>query len=327
LVHQHEVLRTRLRLGDSGEAYQVVLPAEPVELTEIDHASSGLLWEQAQDMQISKRFDLANDQLLRSLVYRCDEDEHHLMFHSHHIALDGWSFNVVHAQFVEHYRRYYEAISGSCDTAAQSVPVNMPVPDYYQYRDFVQWQKSIEPQALQTDTEHWCEVLAEPREILELPIDFERPARGSYNGGSVVHKIDSTTIERWSMLAQETQATPFMVALAAIKTGLRSVLGVSDLSIGTAVSNRIDPRWQNIPGFFSNTVVIRTKSGVNDTFVESVLQTRTATLDALQHENVPFDQIVRSLGLQGSTGRHPLFDIFFIYQHQHESVPSVPGVQ
>jgi len=326
LIHQHEILRTRLRIGDNGEACQVVLPAEPIELTNIDQRISKLTWEQVQDTQISKRFDLANDQLLRSLVYRCDDDEHLLMFHSHLIALDGWSFDLLHAQFVEHYR-YYDAMNSEGDTADQSVTVKMPAPDNHQYRDFVQWQKSIKPQALQTDTEHWCEVLAEPRESLELPLDFTRPARGSYKGGSVVHTIDDNTIARWSMLAQETQATPFMVALAAVKTGLRSVLGVNDLLIGTAVSNRTEPRWQKMPGLFSNTVVIRTKSGENDTFVESVLQTRTATLDALQHENVPIDQIVSSLGIHESAGQHPLFDVFFIYQHQHESVPSVAGVK
>jgi len=129
------------------------------------------------------------------------------------------------------------------------------------------------------------------------------------------------------MLAQATQSTRFMVALAAVKTGLRSMLGVSDLLIGTPVSNRIEPRWQNMLGFFGNTVVIRTKNRQDDSFTESVLQTRTAILDAVQHENVPFDQIIRLLGLQGAANRHPLFDVYFMYTHQYESLPALPDVK
>jgi len=326
LLHQHEILRTRLRADDAGNPCQVVLPPEPAEWTLIEHVGSDQTWKQVRKRQLSLRFDLSNDQLLRALVYSCSDEEHLLMFHSHHIAMDGWSFDVLHSQFIEYYDCYCRVLDNMSDTAGQTISVSMPEPDKYQYRHYARWQNNLTKQELHAETEHWCQILAEPREPLKLAYDFDRPKTRSFKGGSVARSIDPNIIECWAMLAQKTQSTPFMVALAAVKTGLRSMLGVSDLLIGTPVSNRVEPRWQKMLGFFGNTVVIRTKNHDNDTFVESVLQTRSATLDALQHENVPFDRIVRALGLQGVANKHPLFDVFFMYTHQYESLPALSNV-
>jgi len=326
LVHQHEILRTRLRLNDTGDACQVVLAAQAVEITTIEQADSDLTWEQARDTQLNKRFDLANDQLLRALVYRCAGDEYYLLFHSHHSAMDGWSFDLLHTQYAEYYCRFHDADVKAGKRADSKVLLSMPKPDEYQYRDFTLWQKNIAPKALISDTEHWCKVLAAPRETLELPYDKSRPARPSFAGGSVIVSIDPHIIEQWAKLAQSTQATPFMVALAAVKTGLRSVLGANDLLIGTPVSNRVEPRWQNMLGFFGNTVVVRTKNHQHDSLADCVQQTRLATLDALRHETLPFDHIVRTLGLQGASNRNPLFDVFFMYKHENQILQSLPGV-
>ncbi len=324
LVHQNEVLRTRLRTNDKGEGCQVVLPAEPVQITRIEQERSNITWEQARDNQLSQRFDLENDQLLRVLLYQKRADEVYLMFHSHHIAMDGWSFDILHTQFAESFRRYHDAAIAKRDDDGKTELIGMPPPYEHQYGDFALWQQRLDPHVFETDTKFWCNVLAEPRQNNELPLDFPRPARSSFKGGSVVRSIDSNTIDHWGALARDTQATPFTVALAAVKTGLRGLLGVSDLLIGMPVSNRAEPRWQNMLGFFGNTVVVRTKSHPGDTLADSVLQTRAATLDALQHDSVPFDHVVRSLDLQGSTHRNPLFDVFFMYTHQHTSVPSLP---
>jgi len=325
LIHRNEILRTRYRISEAGDTCQVVLAPEPVICTSVDQSDSGITWEQARDKQLMQRFDLANDQLLRALVFRSRDDEHILMLHSHHIAMDGWSFDVLHAQFAEYYHHYCDA-TNAAGLANQIATVDMPEPDKYQYSDFIHWQKNANPQVLLSDTEHWCRVLAEPRESLDLPLDFQRPARPSHKGRSVVRLLDQNTTQCWTQLAHETHSTPFMVALGAVKSGLRAVLGVSDLLIGTPVSNRVEPRWQNMLGFFSNTVVLRTKSRDSDTLVDSVVQTRAVTLDALQHESVAFDLIVRSLNLQGSTSRNPLFDIYFMYKHQHESLPELPNL-
>jgi len=149
LLHQHEILRTRLLTDDAGDPCQVVMAPEPVEWTLIDQVGSKLTWEQARDRQLSQRFDLSSDQLLRALLYQCGDEEHLLMFHSHHIAMDGWSFDVLHNQFVEHYRRYFKALSSGIDTVDhvnqpdQSISIEMPVPDKYQYRDYALWQSMI----------------------------------------------------------------------------------------------------------------------------------------------------------------------------------------
>ncbi len=323
IVCRHEILRTRLMVNDQGEPQQHVHPPQPVELAVID-LPRGEPWDHTRARQLKNGFDLSRDQLLRAALLRRETDENLLMLHSHHIALDGWSFRLLLTQFWHYYRQFTDR---PADGAVSGGLLPMPEPDRYQYRDYALWQSARDPKTLQPVIEHWCGVLAEPREPIRLPLDFNRPARASYRGGSHVRAIGRRTIQRWRQIADERQATPFVVALAAVKTGLRRVTGNRDLLIGTPVANRDQPRWQETLGFFSNTIIIRTQCPATATFTDSVDATRNAVLDVLNHPVVPLAEIVRALDVPRQLDRNPLFDVFFVYQPEPAESPGIPGVE
>lgn len=326
LIHRHEILRTRLRVNADGIAFQLVCPPEPVTFQVIDAKHQDITWTEVCASQLKKQFDLANDQLLRAVLYRLDEQDSFLMLHSHHIVLDRWSINLLHKQFAAYYGQYVNSRRNLIDEQSATSSLAMPEPDAHQYRDFALWQQNRNPEDLQLGINHWTKILAEPREQLHLPIDKPRPSRQTYTGSSFIRKINPDTVAHWQEITQHSKATLFTVTLAAVKTALRRVCRCNDLLIGTPVTNREEPNWQKTLGFFSNTVVVRTSTDASNTFLDVVSTTRTATLEALRYPSVSLGEILPALNAPRASNRHPLFDVFFMFSQDLISKPDLPEV-
>ena len=109
LIARHETLRTRFRIGDDDQAWQVI--DTPVELQlHVDHVPTGLdsaAREQAVQAFISSQtqalFDLQRAPLLRVGLLRLAVDEHVLVLTLHHIVADGVSMGILIDEMVACY--------------------------------------------------------------------------------------------------------------------------------------------------------------------------------------------------------------------------------
>ena len=323
LVQRHEILRTRLRLNDLAELEQIVLPAEHVPVIIIDAKADGMNWQEAQQVQLAIPFDLAHDQLFRVFIYRFNDTHHGLMMHSHHVALDGWSFDLLFQQFVEKYEWLNHNHLGNSSKGNEKGITVYNKSQANQYRHYALQQPAEIERARQRELSFWCENLKLPRERLNLPFDADTSSRKQFHGDSNVQSIPLAVTSQWAKLAQEKKTTPFVVALSAIKYALRTTFQAYDVRIGTPVSNRMDAEWQNTCGFFSNTAVIRTQHSPKESFEFNISATAAALSDAIDHQHLPFADIVQALGLSGSSGSESLFDVYFVYQHRLSPLPQI----
>src|SRR6185369_6403718 len=99
IIRRHEILRTAFAEVD-GQPLQVVSPARPLPLPEID--LTGLLEAQRQAClrrlaaeEGTAPFDLGHGPLLRAKLVKLGGEEHVLLFTLHHIVSDGWSTGVL----------------------------------------------------------------------------------------------------------------------------------------------------------------------------------------------------------------------------------------
>ncbi|MEM8931459.1 MAG: amino acid adenylation domain-containing protein, partial [Acidobacteriota bacterium] len=68
-------------------------------------------------------------------------------------------------------------------------------------------------------------------------------------------------------------------------------------------------------GFFANTLPIRIVSDDVTTFAELVAQVRRSTLDALAHQDLPFEKLVVELDVERDLSRSPIFQVLFSMQN------------
>ncbi|CAO1653838.1 hypothetical protein NYA9BBAC_02593 [Salinibacterium sp. NYA9b] len=304
VVERHPVLRTACEIDAQGEPVQRVLEPWSVTIDEFDLTQVAVTDRDDRVREVVEDafgmpFDLTAGQLLRVQWIHVGVEEGYLLFQIHHIAVDGWSAGIILADIEALYRG---EITGN-DVALSSAPVD--------YLDFAAWQQDLlSGELLERQLRFWCSAL-EGLEPVELPTDRSRPLVRSGLGGSVSFVVPSSVVESLKRLAQQRNASLFMVGLAAFEVLLARWSGQVDIAVGTPIAGRTQAELEDVVGFFVNTLVVRGDLESNPSFEDFVDQIRDAALGAYDHQDLPFDRVVEELSPERDLSRTPVFQHMF----------------
>ncbi|MFI1400449.1 amino acid adenylation domain-containing protein [Streptomyces sp. NPDC020681] len=304
VVARHDALRTRFGLDDQGRPVQFITPYLAIDLPVTDlRALSDAERSQAADEACAAEaaigFDLTTGPLIRTRLLRTDDDRHVLMLLVHHIVFDGVSMDIVVGELGDS----YGAIRAGAPWQPQPTA---------QYPDFAAWQHDhLEGPHLEKLLNHWRDHLAGAPELLTLPTDRPRPAVQSYAGGEYRTWLSADLSRRLRALARSERATLYMVLLAAYQVLLARWSGQPDVSVGSTVAGRPRRELASAVGYFVNTVVLRGQLEDNPSFRDHLRTVRTASLQAYDHQALPFDRLVQELRPQRSLSHNPLFQVTF----------------
>jgi amino acid adenylation domain-containing protein len=121
-------------------------------------------------------------------------------------------------------------------------------------------------------------------------------------------------------LAQREGTTLFMVLLSGFTALLWKYTGQTDILIGTPAANRSRREVEDLIGLFLNMLVLRTDLGGDPSFSHLLGRVRQTALEAYDHQDMPFEQLVEELQPKRDRSRSPLFQVVFALQN----VPSTP---
>lgn len=322
IVARHEALRTTLARVD-GELVQRIHPpmAVPIPVVEVLASDDA---DRATRDEARRPFDLETPPLLRLLLLRSAEREHRLVLTVHHLAFDGWSFDVFMRELCELYR----AFAAGATSPLAALPV--------QYADVALWQlERSSGEARRAHLDYWTARLQAPRADLALPIAVptsrprnDTPARA---GALETARLPRASSDALQALARAEGATPFIALLAVFQTLLHRYSGADDVIVGSPIAQRSGAGVDKLIGLLVNTLVLRTSLEGEPSFRELVRRTRETVLGAYAHQDLPFDVLVDALAAQ-SAGEHrgadtrPLFRTMFAYQNVPRSAWSLPGI-
>ncbi|MFH8768881.1 non-ribosomal peptide synthase/polyketide synthase [Streptomyces sp. NPDC017958] len=305
VVARHEVLRTLYPERDGLPHQRVLDPADAVPELRVRAVTESAL-DGAVAAAVRHEFRLDAELPLRATLLALGPDDHVLVLVLHHIAGDAWSMRPL-------VRDLTEAYSARRSGAA---PRWTPLP--VQYTDYALWQRELLGDVRDPDSEaarqagHWKQTLAGLPDVLELPAARPRPAEASHQGDLVPFEVDGRLHQELLALARSGRVTLFMVLQAALAALLTRLGGGTDIPVGTPVAGRTDAAADDLVGFFVNTLVLRTDTGGDPTFGELLDRVRETDLAAYAHQDLPFEQLVRQLGVERSLARHPLFQVMLV---------------
>lgn len=316
IVERHEALRTVFPDVD-GKPTQRILPSQPVEIALIDLRSAPQAAREEQAMALSQQaarepFVLATGPLLRVTLVQLADDEHFLVLAMHHIVSDGWSLGVLLRELAGIYNPLLEGNS-------PSLPA-LPI----QYADFARWQRDrLQGSLLDRQTSYWTQQLKDIPRSLDLPTDRPRPSDQTYQGAVLAFTLRPATVEGLRALARQTDATLFMVLLAAFYVLLFRYTGQDDIVVGSPIHGRTRPELRDLIGCFINTLALRGNLSEEPTFLELVARVRAMTLMAFEHQELPFEKLVEALHPTRDLGRSPLFQTMFVLQNLGMQTPDL----
>jgi amino acid adenylation domain-containing protein len=310
LIQRHESLRTSF-VHVEGEARQRIWDdAQP----QIERISLG----KGEAYPMSKPFDLSKAPLFRVYVIEGEDGSCELCIDSHHIVMDGISAKI----FVE------ELIS--LDQGIELPPVTA------QYREYSELVNSEESERLTRQQEaYWLELFKDGLPQLDLPTDHKRASLMEYKGKNREFTIPRQQTGVLRDIARRNQTTLFNVLLAVYNVFLYSITGQEDLVVGTPVGGRNIPGLERTIGMFVNTVCLRNQPIGSRTFQEFLQDVTANSLAAFEHQDYPFDDLVRHVAAQRDYSRNPIFDTMFAMQSadliqtelsQKEIIPIINGL-
>ncbi|MEU3416032.1 amino acid adenylation domain-containing protein [Streptomyces sp. NPDC006658] len=317
LAARHEALRTRYPAPD-GEPVQVIDPvvtlgAAPVDLTGLPAREAAARAGELVRAETARPFLLDREPPLRVLLVKVAEQEHLLVLTAHHIAVDGWSVDLLTRDLGLLYRA---RLTGG------SRPPAPPV----QYADFAAWQDRWSQGELpQTQLAHWRERL-DGLTPLELPTDRPRPAVRDPRGDLLALTVPDELAEAVADLARSQAVTPFVVLLAAFDVLLARYTRQADICVGTPTAGRTRPEVEEVVGSFVNTVVLRADLGGDPGFAALLRRVHRDVVAAYSHQDLPFERLVDELQPERDLSRNPLFQVMFELQHVQSTPLRLDGL-
>ena len=195
------------------------------------------------------------------------------------------------------------------------------------YGDYAVWQRDrMRGEELDRQLGYWREQLRGAPQVLTLPADRSRPARQSSRGGQAKVIVDATTTERLAAVAHGANATMFMVLLTGFVVVLSRYARQADIVTGTQVAGRTHAELDPMVGMFTNTLPIRVSLADDPTFARLLGRVRDTTVDALQHQEVPFEKLIEEFAIDRTLAHWPLIQVLFIGGSLTAPVPDFPGV-
>ncbi|HKR94076.1 MAG TPA: condensation domain-containing protein, partial [Candidatus Angelobacter sp.] len=148
-----------------------------------------------------------------------------------------------------------------------------------------------------------------------LPYDRPKLTPPPGKGATYVLKVEKELAEKLRRLAQQKNATIYMVLLAAYQTLLYRYTGQQDIAVGSNVARRTRAELERQIGYFANNVIIRTKLSVDWSFYEMLASVRDAALSAYTHQNIPLDRVAQELAAERDPKRPLIFHVTFTLQN------------
>ncbi|MBM2619517.1 amino acid adenylation domain-containing protein [Actinoplanes sp. LDG1-06] len=273
LLHRHPNLRSCFRQRGLRRPVQVVAaefepPLVEVDLTTLPAAERPARLDALMDADREQRFDPDEAPLLRFAVLRVEPNLARLLMTNHHLLLDGWSGPLVLQELFALYRT---------DGDPSALPPVTP------YRDYLAWLGQADrAEALDA----WRSVLdGVDSATLVAPATDDATATLP---ASVLVELDEDRMTALTGLTRRLGVTLNTAVQAAWSVVLSGLTGRDDVVFGSTVSGRPADiaGIETMVGLFINTVPVRARIGVADTWETLLGELQRQQTSVLDHHHL-----------------------------------------
>ncbi|MFM7716937.1 MAG: condensation domain-containing protein, partial [Microcystis sp.] len=298
----------------SGEPQILVHDAQDInvleilDLQELDPQSQAQTVQELIDSDAQYAFDLSKGPLFKAKLLQLNPEKNVLLLNMHHIISDGWSMGV----FKNEWEKAYDAFN------AGNTPNLAPLP--IQYSDYAVWQRHwLTGEVLENQENYWKKQLKDAPKLLDLPTDYPRPAKPSYQGEREDFTLSQGLTEKLKILSQKQGVSLFMTLFSAFSILLSRYSRQEDLCIGTGIANRTHRYTEKSLGFFVNTLILRNQIKSEQSFSELLQKSRQICLDAYANQDIPFEYLVEKLQPERTLTYNPLYQVVIVLQNTERS--------
>jgi non-ribosomal peptide synthase protein (TIGR01720 family) len=301
-VARHAILRTAFVSDGSAEPVQVVqrqvtLPWEQEDWAAVDPA------RREEDLRVllasdrERAFDVGAAPLCRLTLVRVADEEHHLIWSTHHLCVDGWSWPLIFHDVGAAYEARRDGLEASYGKAAQ-------------YGDFIGWLGDAAPES----REFWKQRLA--GFTTPTPLPFESSPRELPDGMATEASaiLDVSTTATLRSLARELRVTMNTLVQGSWALLLGHLSDREEVTFGAAFSGRPAELAgiETLVGPCVNNLPVRMQIEPEQRLSNWLSDLHERNLEITQHQYASLSDIQRWAGVPW---RLRLFDSLVVFQN------------
>lgn len=304
LIKHHESLRTSFEMRD-GEILQIIHEPAPFKIEYLETAGNDI---DNIIQSFIQPYDLGSAPLMRVGLAKVNGNRNILILDVHHIIADGVSCNILMRDFTVLYNGL-TLNEGSIT-----------------YKDYSEWQQTQRrSNAMKKQKEYWLNELSGEIPLMDIRTDYPRPAVQSTEGDRIRFTLDKETVLCLQQIADNKNATMFMVLTMMFHVLLYKLSGQEDIVIGTVTSGRNHSSLEDVVGMFANTVPVRLKINSENQWESELENVKNKVLGAFENQDYQLDDIISDLKVARNSNRNPLFDVMIVMQNMDKENFEIPG--
>ena len=312
VVERHASLRSCLIADPAGGPICRIAPAIAARLDVIDLTATPEPWASARAFlrrAAARPFELEQPPLWRAGCLRLAADDHILYLSAHHAVLDDWSVGVLLREIEQLVAAEMHGVPMHAAPAPGVAAVAM------RPREAAVHARSLT---------YWRERLG-GTPMLQLPTDRSRVANARRRGAKLFRRLSAATTETLETRAHASGVTAFTVFLTAFRTVLSAWSRQADFAIGVAVLNRQTLPAEDRVGLAANLLALRLSLDGRGGFWQAVAREWEQLLASLEHQDVPFDEVVEVVSPMRSATTDPLVQVMYVHHEREQTTFHVPG--
>jgi thioesterase domain-containing protein/acyl carrier protein len=305
IARRHQIWRSVFSLID-GEVVQRIDPNVRIHIPFVDLSHLPVEEREAESVRIGTEdvrlpFDLSAAPLFRLRLVRWADDYHRIYLTLHQLVYDCFSINRV---LISELAALYDAFSAGQPSPLAELDL--------QYSDYAVWKQQQVTRGIQSGKmDYWRENFSEDLPAVQLPTDRPNPGEPTWRAAMETFTLPKALTEALKEFRTTEGATLYMILLAVFQVVLYRSSGQEEIVLSGAINARTRPELEPLIGYFLNAVVLRSNIRADLSFRDFLGCVKSTVLDALSHSDIPFDAVMRELGLQRDSGRHPLHQVLF----------------
>tara|TARA_B100000497_G_scaffold128127_1_gene173743 strand:+ start:7658 stop:12628 length:4971 start_codon:yes stop_codon:yes gene_type:complete len=163
----------------------------------------------------------------------------------------------------------------------------------------------------------WKRYLKEVKEINGFPKLYLNKKNTAFESGTISTNIDADLRKKLKRVSLKENITLNVLLLSAFVTTLNKIGRKEEYLIAVPFSNRLSKAEQECIGYLSNTLFIRSTVNSTKTFSSLAKQLKSDIIQILDHQQIPFDELIKILRKNEVNLTMPAFKLLFTY-HQKD---------
>jgi len=303
----HEALRGRF--SEDGREF-ILAPSVDITVARHDLSALPKVGREAELAKLVQAesavpYDLVNGPLFRASLVTLGEDSRVVFLSAHHTVCDGWSLDVLLADFA----RLYSAYVGAAP---------LPDPPRHGFSDYFRLLETPASRAkIASSRTYWMRAFAELPPPLTLPEDNRRPLERTFAARHGSHTVAPALVADLRAFAKQHSLSLFTVLFSGYAAFLHRISGAADLVVGIPVAGHPEADMEDCVGHLVNLVPVRLRFSDGISFLDVCRQAENTLLDARENAHLGFGEIVKDLRIPRDPSRVPLVTAIFTHVQRY----------